>query len=341
MRQKKAGIITMYASQNFGAFLQSYAMQTVLQRMNYCPLFIKYSELNIHEFLYMVKTKNLRLALFRLKQYQKYIKSRVYLYIEKKRYRQEHLDLVVVGSDTLWDVQNPTIIATDFYLGKCVNADRIIAYAPSCNGTTADEFIKVYKENNPFKEFYAIGVRDENTKKLVETIGSKSAEVVLDPTLLLDEEDYPIKLPKRNEKYILVYGYSFQEEERIAIRKEAESLGAKIISLGLLNTWCDENIAATVPEFLGYIKNAEYIFTSTFHGTIFAVILRKQFVSYARKNYKILYLLKQLGLEMRNGSRDTINSNILVEKSIDYFVVEQRLKELREVSLFFLEQSIK
>ena len=341
MNEKKAGIVTLYASQNFGAFLQSFAMQSVLQRLGYKVQFIKYAGLDIHELIFMVKTKNVKLAFFRVKQYRKYLFSRKLLNIAKRRYRNEHLDLFVVGSDTLWDVQNPTIHATEYYLGKGLNSTRVVAYAPSANGTSVDKFCDVYHEENPFDSFTAIGVRDKNTSDLVEKITGTPPTIVLDPTLLLDKSDYPVKEPTQKEKYILVYGYSFTEEEKRAIQIEANKLKAKTISIGLLNSWCDENVVATVPEFLGYIKNAECIFTGTFHGTIFSMIMEKRFVTYARNNYKVLDLLGKLEMEERNGSPDIKHSSELVEKEIDYEALHRRVLMLRKESREFLKDAVR
>lgn len=340
MSTKKAGIITLYGSQNFGAFLQGYAMQTVLEKYGYHAEFIKYLGIDLHELLFMIKTKNISLALFRLKQYRKYMQCRKLLNVQSKKYHNEYYDAIIVGSDTLWDVQNPTIQPTDFYLGKNLNAEKIIAYAPSANGTGIKDFLAIYKDVAPFDAFDAIGVRDGNTRDLVDELSNQLVRVVLDPTLLLDKSDYPVAIPQRKDKYVLVYGYSFSNEEKNAIITEARRIHASIVSIGLLNPWCDENVTATVQEFLGYIKNAECVFTGTFHGTIFSMIMEKRFVTYARKNYKVQYLLQQLGMEERNGSIDIKNSGKLSEKEVDYAALHVRLQRFRKESFEFLLQTL-
>ena len=340
MGDKNAGIITLYASQNFGAFLQGFAMQTILQKLGYIPEFIKYSDLDIHEFLFMIKTKNIRLILFRLKQFSRYIKSRKLINIAHSRYQGEYKDVIIIGSDTLWDVQNPTIHDSRFYLGKGLNCKNIIAYAPSANGTSAKEFCEHYGEYEKFDAFKAIGVRDKNTAKLVYDVAGKEAEIVLDPTLLLKKEYYPIEKPKEKDKYVLVYGYSFNMDEQHFIMEYARNISAKTISIGLLNSWCDKSVAATVPEFLGYISAAECIFTATFHGTIFSVIMEKQFVTFARSNYKVLDILEKLGLSSRNVSNDMTNCSIIAKTQIDYAMVNKRISVLREQSMTFLKNSL-
>lgn len=339
MLQKSGAIITLFAAQNFGAFLQGYAMQTVMERLGYSSKFIRYSGLDLAEFVHMVKTKNVKLALFRLRQFKKYLASRKLLNVDSKIYDGESFDAVIVGSDTLWDVQNPTIRPTDYFLGKGINSKRIVAYAPSANGTSADEFAEVYPYENPFETFTAIGVRDGNTRYLVNNF-TEEPVVVLDPTLLLDAVDYPLEEPAVKDKYVMVYGYSFQEEERKAILAEAKRRNAKTVSVGLLNSWCDCSVSATVPEFLGYLKNAECVFTSTFHGTIFSVIMQKNFVTYARKNYKVLDLLSRLDLEARNGSNDIINSNAILSAEMDYPAIHDRVKALRDRSMDFLRSNL-
>ncbi len=341
MSKKSAGIITLYASQNFGAFLQGFAMQTIFQKLGYETEFIKYSGLDIHEFLFMIKTKNIKLALFRLRQFKKYIKSRNMLNIASKKYAGEHKDAIVVGSDTLWDVQNPTIRSSTYYLGKGLNSENIVAYAPSANSTSTKEFREHYGQGNLFSKFRAIGVRDKNTANLVAEISGEMPEIVLDPTLLLKKADYPVVKPKEIGKYVLIYGYSFRDDEQLAIKEYAKQIGAQTISVGLLNTWCDRNVAVTVSEFLGYIEYSECVFTTTFHGTIFSTIMGKNFVTYARSNYKILNLMNDLGLNSRNGSENVVNSANILRESLNYQKIQANLADLHTKSMKFLEDNLR
>ena len=337
---KIAGIITLYASQNFGAFLQGFAMQNVLERLGYKVSFLKYGDSNLHELLFMVKTKNIRLALFRVRQYWRYLNSRNLLHIARHKYLGEAMDAAIIGSDTLWDVQNPTIHPSEYYLGKNICANKIIAYAPSANNTTLSEFEKVYKQSSPFSSFTSISVRDHQTCELVEKIAGISPQVVLDPTLLLNKEDYPIAQISEKDRYVLVYGYSFSESEIAVIKSEAIRLGALTISVGLLNSWCDKNVTATVPEFIGYITKAECVFTGTFHGTIFSVIMGKRFVTFARKNYKVYDLLNKLELNDRDGSVAIDKVRSIVEQPIDFHRVHSKLSLLQSESMEFLRKAL-
>lgn len=339
--QKKAGIITLYASQNYGAFLQGYSMQTTLKKRGYNVEFIKYADLDIHEFIFMIKTKNMKLAAFRVRQYFKYCTSRKLLNVAKKKYNGEKKDLVVIGSDTLWDVQNPTIKDSYYFLGFDINSDVILAYAPSANGTSPKEFKEHYTREGLFSNFNAIAVRDQHTADMVYDITGTMPQVVLDPTLLLDSSEYPIEKNIKENDYVLVYGYSFSEKERQIIQQYAKKNHLKTVSIGLLNSWCDKNIAATVEEFLGYISKAHCIFTSTFHGTIFSIIFQKQFVTFARNNYKVLDLLEKLELLDRNASKTLDNCEGLADDSINYSVVNEKIRKFRECANLYLIKNSK
>lgn len=339
--QKEAGIITLYASQNFGAFLQGYAMQITLKKMGYNSEFIKYADLDIHEFIFMIKTKNVKLAAFRIRQYFKYCISRKLLNIAKKKYNGEHKELVVIGSDTLWDVQNPTIKDSYYFLGFDLNSDTILAYAPSANGTSAMEFKEHYTREGLFSNFSAIAVRDQHTADMVYEITGVLPQVVLDPTLLLDSNEYPIVENVKERNYVLVYGYSFSEKERQVIQQYATKNNLRTVSIGLLNSWCDKNIAATVEEFLGYVSKAHCVFTSTFHGTIFSIIFQKQFVTFARNNYKVLDLLEKLELLDRNASKTLENFDRLADDCINYAVVNEKIRKLRECANLYLTNNSK
>lgn len=339
--RKEAGIITLYASQNFGAFLQGYAMQTTLKKMGYDAEFIKYDNLDVHELIFMIKTKNVKLADFRVRQYFKYCTSRKLLNIAAKKYGGEHKDLVVIGSDTLWDVRNPTIKDSYYYLGFDINSDTILAYAPSANGTSAKEFLEHYTREGLFSNFNAIAVRDQHTADMVYEITGTMPQVVLDPTLLLNSNEYPVAKNVKDGNYVLVYGYSFSEKERQAIQQYAAKNNLKTISIGLLNSWCDKNIAATVEEFLGYVSKAHCVFTSTFHGTIFSIILEKQFVTFARSNYKVLDLLEKMDLLNRNASEAMENVERLADDCINYTIVNEKIRNLRECANLYLTNNIK
>lgn len=297
----KIGIITLYESQNYGALLQAYALETFLKECNSEPVFIRLPFPKLKNYWKMIKTKNVPLAIFRVFQEIKYIKSRSLINIGSTNSINEKYDTVFVGSDTLWDVQNNSYPHFEQFLGFGIKANSIIAYAPSSNSTTVDEFESNYGNKATFERFTSVAVRDKKTAELVKRINGQDANIVVDPTFLIDLTKYPFQPIKRKEKYALIYSYGFSKEQVKDIQEYCKKRSLKTISVGIWNPWCDENVTATLPEFLGYIRGTECMITTTFHGTIFAMLSQVKYAVYAGNNYKVLDILSKTGNEHHNA----------------------------------------
>ena len=297
----KTGIITLYESQNYGALLQAYALETFLKEYNANPIFVRLPFPKLKNYWKMIKTKNIPLAIFRVFQEMKYIKSRKLINIGTSKSITQKYDAVFVGSDTLWDVQNNSYPHFEQFLGFGVNANKIIAYAPSCNSTTIDEFRKEYGSKATFERFDSIAVRDKKTAELVKMVNGQDVDLVVDPTFLIDFEKYPVQPIKRKDRYVLIYSYGFSKEQINEIKGYCKKRNLKMVSVGILNPWCDENVTASLPEFLGYIRGAECMITTTFHGTIFAMLSQVKYAAYAGNNYKVLDILSKTGNEHHNA----------------------------------------
>lgn len=297
----KTGIITLYESQNYGALLQAFALETFLKECNAEPVFIRLPFPRLKNYWKMIKTKNIPLAIFRIFQEIKYIKSRTLINIGSTNSINERYDAVFVGSDTLWDVQNNSYPHFEQFLGFGINADKVIAYAPSCNSTMVDEFKNEYGNKATFERFASISVRDKKTAELVKKINEQDVDIVVDPTFLIDFEKYPVQSIKKKEKYALIYSYGFSKDQVKEIQEYCKKRSLKTVSVGIWNPWCDENVTATLPEFLGYIRGAECMITTTFHGTIFAMLSQVKYAVYAGNNYKVLDILSKTGNQHHNA----------------------------------------
>ena len=102
--------------------------------------------------------------------------------------------------------------------------------------------------------------------------------------------------------------------------------------------FCDQHIVCRPDEILGYFKKANYIVTDTFHGTIFSIIFRKQFIVAATGKKKILELLKKFKLEQRNTDTNMYEK---INEEIRYFEVEKILDNYRNESKEFLNKALK
>ena len=146
-------------------------------------------------------------------------------------------------------------------------------------------------------ELSMISVRDiESLEVAKEASMDKDVSMVLDPTFLhnftSNEEKYNINKP-----YILVYTYGFEKNIVKEVKCYARRHKLVIVSAGFYHSWADKNIACNPFEFLSIVRNAESVVTDTFHGSIFAIKYRKNFISYGGHKPKVKYLLESLGLE--------------------------------------------
>ena len=117
----------------------------------------------------------------------------------------------------------------------------------------------------------------------------------------------------------------------------------KLISVGFDLKWCDKSISASPFLFLSYIKNAAYVITDTFHGTVFSIIYNKSFVTYGGSNTKIREITNQFGISERNiNNEDSLEiafSNNMEYRKINSFIEKYKNDSLKYIYDSF--QSIK
>lgn len=298
----KIGIITPYDSSNFGAFLQAYASKSLLEKYGHEVYFIKLRDSKELKRFFLGDKSNIKSFISRYffnrqKYYifQNAVKQAFHT-IDFKDVDKSRFDAIIIGSDEVWNVNK------EFYRQKCFygigyNVSKKIAYAPSC-GTAK---LKDYKNFNYIKDgisnLTAVFPRDEQTKMIAESLTGKKYTTVFDPTLLIDWTDINSSF-NINKRYVLVYGYSFNSKEREYIKKFAKKHGAIIISICMKHIWCDLNVNCSPLEFLLFIKGAEYVITKTFHGTIFSILNKKNFIT-LKGSQKITDLLNKLLLSNR------------------------------------------
>lgn len=328
-------IITLYNSLNYGAFLQAFALQSVLSDLGYNPSFYEVNRKMKSELRKHILRKDVRKIPINYIQYLKYKKCWKYLNIDNNNV--ETAKACIVGSDEIWNIKNNSFYHAPEYFGMNLNNKNIISYAPSANITTAED-MKEYDENLNFEKFSKISVRDKNTFNLVKTMTLKDVSLVVDPTLLIKNySKYEAKINVKS-KYILVYGYKFSKSEIASIKKLKVKTGFKLYSIGMPQMWCDKQITATPFEFLSFIKNSEMIVTETFHGTIFSILYNKNFVSFANNKSKLCDLLERFNLESRDASKKNLIP--ILEEKIDYAKVNKILEKERKKSIDWLINAI-
>ena len=356
----KIGILTYHRSDNYGALLQAIALREVLKEMGHESTFIdywpdyhrqmysvfsfgamKYKSV-IGNIVYVINTiRRYRVKKERIKSFEEYRSKYIYPYLTTV---DAEYDVVIHGSDQIWRKQKVLKSYNPVYFGKNnVKAARKISYAASMGVVSPmDEDKEILKDYLSYLD--CISVREKELGDLVTELGYEN-DVSIDPTLLLDKKRWVDMMDLKSdsaEKYVLYYKlqhHSFDDEK---IQKFAKSRNLKVKTIygqaRKFNT--EENIYIANPkDFLNLILNAEYVFTSSYHGLVFSLLFHKPFYASFNKNSgRAQSLLQYLSLDDRLL---TPMSNIPnIENIINYANIDDMIEKERVRSLRYIEDSI-
>ena len=389
---KKVGIVSCYFKNNYGSMLQAYATKKVLDNLNLENETFnidknldfengkkKFYKTQIFNFTFLkskfgmvwlkiYKKLNKKLGNNVNKREQKFKEFRKEINLTKQFYTYKELNeasrnysSIIVGSDQLW---LPVNAVADYYTLNWVddNVNKVSLATSFGISEIPNKYKSLYKKF--LNRINYISVREESGCKLVKELTNKKAELVCDPTMLLSKEEWielQEKQPIINEDYILCYFLGKNVEYRKFAERLKKETGYKIVSLN----HCDEYVrysdkfADLTPydvgpkEFLNLIRNAKYVCTDSFHGTVFSIINNVEFFTFERyksknnkisTNSRIYSLLKTMNLENRmfKGTEDIKK---FINKKIDFTKVNTELEKFRQNSQNFLvnalENSIK
>lgn len=348
----KIGILTHHYISNFGAFLQTYALQQAVQRMypddevliiNYVNL--KHFIINNGGWFRIYKDREtpkswlekIKLPVTFHKARRKYLNLSK-LCLSVKDVNDLKFDCIIIGSDEVWNYrENKGNAKIKFGCG--LDCPNIIAYAPSVGKTDVSEGVPDYVKSG-LKKFSAISARDSLTADLAEKITGKRPEIVLDPTFLIK---FPVrKKPVMKRPYILFYYCEHLPEETMKnIIEYAKHNNMDIVGAGECNKLYSKITVNLTPfEWVDMFRNAQYVFTGTFHGVVFSILNKKQFACYLTNPSRI----KKVGDLLREfeiPDRSTDNQLNIINQNIDYDRVYKHIGEKRKSSLKFLSDNIK
>jgi len=265
-------------------------------------------------------------------------------------------DHVVVGSDQLW---RPSNIAGCYFTLEFVpdNVDKI---ALSTSFGVSELPKGLHKHTRFFlNRINSISVREDTGKKIVKELTGREVPVVCDPTMLLDAnqwmeiQDEP---PFADGEYILVYFMGENSKHREFVKKLKEETGYKIVGLmhGATYISADEGFADEEPynvgpsEFINLIRNAKFMCTDSFHGTVFSILSGTPFFSFRRyedssefsTNDRLHTLLKWTGLSERMLYGNE-NVKECLDLTIDWEEVWNKVAKRREESMNYLTTALK
>ncbi|GHU62528.1 hypothetical protein FACS1894160_0110 [Bacteroidia bacterium] len=373
----KVRIITRRAGYNFGSSLQAYAIQRVIEKLGFQNEIIDYDELHhdirwrirpfIYDCLYRItrvfpvflcsRFSFITFLERRHKQQDKFDSfERKTLKLTSKSYKTskqiardtKDVDICICGSDQIW---SPHLFDPVMFLDFAANETKTIAYSPSLGVNK----IERYREEitNLINKIDYISAREESGAVLVEQLTNRKVPITLDPTLLLDKEEWSLlqkEVSIKNRPYILCYFLGKENIPHNFILKLKEKTGMDVLNIEMFynptNIIADETLKTTSPdEFLWLTSNASYICTDSFHGTIFSILFERHFFAFERflstdrinQNSRIHTLLKNLEIESRliDFRKSEITTN-----SIDYNNVNILLDKYRNLSIAYLQKSL-
>lgn len=385
---KPIGLVTCYFHHNYGSMLQAYATEMIMQRMNLpyqtiaCKAPIDYMMGN--KLLYIVKKLmigdwKMRLGKMKIENAKKNdpvfaknweIRNQCFdnfanMVFHVSPYCKNRNELTkmandysafLVGSDQLWRTDS---VEHGYYTLEWVpDGIRKIAYSTSI-GVKKVPWFQVEKNKRFMNRFDYIALREQSACDLVYQLTGRKVPVVLDPTLLFTGEQWmhiQQEEPLTNDKYIFCYLLGDNPEQRELIKQIKQKSGLKIVALQQLDDYIlsDEGFADEAPynvgpaEFLNYIRNAEYVFTDSFHCSVFSILYKKNFFTFSRfsetakqsTNTRVDNLLNLIGLSNKRMTPERTADDV-IDFPVDFRGVDKRLEKLRESSMEYLKNALK
>lgn len=355
---KKVGIVTFHNAHNYGAVLQCYALKEALKKMGYDTEVINHKN-EIIENIYALwprfdekrsLPKKIRSFVYRslinirkrsrFRAFQRFIAD--YLDVDiNSTVDWSKYDAIIWGSDQIW---NSNIIGDDpVFWGKISTTHPVkLTYAASMG-----KIDKATLESNftLLKSYNNIGVREVDLQTALRQLGIESC-LNLDPTMLLDGKEWEKLIPAKQKQkgdYLLVYAVRNPSETLEAARKIGKRLKLKVVELtaGIsMDSVKKKHYTASPIDFISLIRNASFVVTDSFHGTVFSIIFGVPFFSLKHSvggNERALHLTSVLGLSERMISIQEIPTEF---RPINFDSAHSKLISLRNESIEYLRNSI-
>lgn len=357
----RVGILTLYNNNlNYGALLQAYALQNVIKKFGHEVSIVDYQfkqsqtefqkrsiSLNPKQLagylLYLTSVKEIEDRIEKTGEFSKQYLNVTPICRTSEDIDNLNLDVHICGSDQVWNPMITKGLKVGFFGGE--GKAYKVAYAAS-----AGELDELKKCNEQFisllNKMNAISVREEELLNYIKSNTNCNVIQVLDPTLLLQKEDYEriLKKPKVTKPYLLIYRLDRNAKMLKLAHNIAKEKDLQVFEITFNKSpFCGHKqiFSADPLEFLGWIKQASFVITNSFHGTVFSIQFKKNFfvVNVKTQGARMESLLDKLKLRDRLVE-DPQNLEYLDIPNINYNNMDDMLSELRIDSLEFINSAL-
>lgn len=359
----RIGLFSPHFAFNYGAVLQAFALKTFLIEHGYDAVIINRRP----EYHCAIPSLSGRIArrieeLAKFNSFgrfeRKYLQPQTELIVHQKdwsKFKSFHFDAVIVGSDQVWrDDYCFTSFGYNLFLDFITDRSiKKISYAPSLGKESwnADPEVEA-KVKELISDFSSISVREKSSIDILKQKFGVDSELVLDPTMLLTNEDYRrhFRMKKQLNNYIATYILDYNDSLDMVLSNIGKDLNLNTNKIIVRKTPKSKmgrlrdrfRTMKPVLEWVSDIANAKFVITNSFHGMVFSIIFRKQFVVIMNKERgaaRFKSLLSMFGLENRliNNYNDSLS---LFSETIDYSAIDPIIDLWRNQSINFLIKSL-
>ena len=362
---KKIGVLTLPLKGNYGGVLQAFALTTFLKNNGFDAYLVdrQWNQKKKNISYYIQKIIFHHLVIGKVKKFtNKWIHPKTFEIRSQemmKELNNEGFDAFVVGSDQVWRVEHTSGVKNNYFL-DFVDDKKVkkIAYAASFGKDSVDGDEEKLKEiSELLKDFNAISVREESGVKICSDIFNVEAKQVLDPVLLLNSNDYIQIIDKSSSKLkntLTTYVLDASVVNNNIINDVSKKLNLDAVSINykkdpallLKNKSLDfyNYIYPSVSNWLRGFRDAEFIVTDSFHGTVFSILFKKQFLVIGNEKRGLARfnsILGKLGLLDRLITRKNPYNVEMLSKKIDYERVYKVLESEKTFSKNFIINALK
>ena len=362
----KIGILTFHRAINYGAVLQAYGLQETLKSMghevsviDYCPEYL----LSPYRLFFTERITghgfwgNLRMIVreclaypYRWKRnhhFQKFIDKYINIHAFHSGEFDNDFDILIIGSDQVWNI-GITRGMDPFYWGtaKQVKSIKHISYAASAGSINSLKKLHTIEISAALEGFSSLSVRELTLANYIQNITDITPRLVLDPVLLAGRKHFERLISyKRNKPYLLFFTLNGNKDAQKIAKRIAEEKNLVFREMASNNEVIKDLTvikSASPEEFLSWFENADYVVTTSFHGTAFSILFHKNFHVYCDNeniSERISNLLNMLNLY----ERMICTPNHLKEYKyapINWTEVDAILETKRKESMDFLKNAL-